>query len=139
MNDQETLTTLVRIAGAGQILMMGILMAIVPRTLGWGPVLSSMPRLHRQIHTVYSKYATGTSFVIGIFSLAYAGEIVSAEGLGFGVGLFAALYWGVRLSLQWIYDMRSVLTTPRMKFGFHLLTFLFASLTGLYLWIALRP
>ena len=89
----ETLIILLRIAGAGQICMAVVFLLAVPSILNWKTTLDNMPRLHRQIHQVYSKYVVGTVATLGLFSLLFPEDIASGKGLGAGVALFTGCFW----------------------------------------------
>jgi hypothetical protein len=49
------------------------------------------------------------------------------------------VFWGVRLVLQWILDVKEHLSRWWLRLGYYTLTVLFASLTLLYGFAALRP
>lgn len=135
MTTLETLVILVRIAGIGQICMMVVFMLTVPGALRWADTLRAMPKLHRQIHTAYSKYAMFTGIGLGAFSAIFPEDIASGAGLGQAVALFTGLFWAGRLLLQKLYDTRPYLTTPLLRAGYHTLTVIFTLLTTLYLWV----
>ena len=135
MISTETFITLVRIAGIGQICMMIVFMLTVPGALRWADTLRTMPRLHRQIHTAYSKYVQFTGIGLGIFSAVFPEDIASGAGLGQAVALFTGMFWAGRLLLQKLYDTRPYLTTPLLLAGYHTLTVIFTLLTALYLWV----
>jgi hypothetical protein len=48
-----------------------------------------------------------------------------------------AVLWGVRLALQWIFDVKGHLSTWWLRLGYYALTTLFASFTLLYGFVAL--
>ena len=49
-----------------------------------------------------------------------------------------AVFWGVRVCLQPVFDVKVHLTTWWLKAGYHLLTLLFLSFAALYAYAALR-
>ena len=49
-----------------------------------------------------------------------------------------ALFWGVRVCLQWVMDAEPFLTKWWLRAGYHLLTLLFLTFTIFYGWLALK-
>jgi hypothetical protein len=49
------------------------------------------------------------------------------------------VFWGIRLALQWIFDVKEHLSNWWLKVGYYTLTILFAGFTLLYGFAALRP
>ncbi len=138
MISTKTLTTLIHIAGVGQICMMMVFLVAVPKILGWEETLKNMPRLHRQIHQAYSKYVIATGASLGLFSILFSNEISSGAGLGQAIALFTAGFWAIRLLLQKFYDIQPYLQTRWHVVGYHTLTVVFALLATLYLWAGLH-
>lgn len=60
-------------------------------------------------------------------------------GLARGVCGYIAVFWGVRLALQWIFDVKEHLSAWWLRLGYYVLTILFASFTLLYGFAALQP
>jgi hypothetical protein len=58
--------------------------------------------------------------------------------LGRCVCAYLAIFWGVRLSLQTILDVKEYLTRWWLRAGYHMLTMLFASFTLIFAFAALR-
>ena len=54
-------------------------------------------------------------------------------------GGYVAIFWGIRLGLQPVFDVKEHLTARWLKAGYHSLTLLFASFTVLFGYAALRP
>ena len=52
---------------------------------------------------------------------------------------YLTLFWGIRLSLQLVFDVKEHLTTWWLRAGYFLLTVLFLSFTLVYAYAALRP
>jgi hypothetical protein len=51
---------------------------------------------------------------------------------------YVAVFWGIRLALQAVLDVKEYLTVWWLKAGYHLLTFLFLSFFLLYGWAAIH-
>jgi hypothetical protein len=134
----EWLPDLIRLAGAGQLCVLAA-SALVPFRLKWKDDLASLPRLHRQMYWVYGGYVVLSIVAFGVISLANADEIAAGSPLARWFCGYVAVFWGVRLTLQPLFDVRPHLTTWWLKAGYHLLTLLFAGFTAVYGLAAVRP
>jgi hypothetical protein len=135
---QELMPTLIFLAGVGQL---GVLIAsaLVPFQLKWKTELTVLSRLHRQMYWVYGGYVVLAIAAFGLISLFNAKELANGSGLARGVCGYIAVFWGVRLALQWVFDVKEHLSTWWLRLGYYALTILFASFTLLYGFAALRP
>jgi hypothetical protein len=132
-----TLTRLIVVAGVGQL---GVLIAsaLVPFQLRWREELRPLSRLHRQMYWVYGGYVVLSIIAFALLSIVNAGELASGGGLARGFCAYVAVFWGVRLALQAVFDVNAHLTAWWLKAGYAALTMLFAALTGIYAWAALH-
>ena len=135
---QELLAFLIMLSGFGQL---GVLIAsaLVPFQLDWKQTLAGLPRLHRQMYWVYGGYVVLAIVAFAGISMLNAEEIAGGSGLARGFSLYVAVFWGVRVCLQLVFDVKEHLTVWWLKAGYHLLTVLFLGFTALYGWLALRP
>jgi len=135
---RELMPRLIFLAGVGQL---GVLIAsaLVPFQLKWKTELLVLSRLHRQMYWVYGGYVVLAIAAFGLISLFNATELAGGTGLARGVCGYIATFWGVRLVLQWIFDVKEHLSTWWLRLGYYALTVLFASFTLLYGFTALRP
>lgn len=126
-----TLADLFRVAGVGQL---GILIASVqvPAKLNWKHDLAVLNRLHRQMYWTYGAYVVLGIVFLGLVSLLCADELASGSRLAVVVCAYGFVFWGARVALQWVYDIKSFLTARWMRAGYHVLTVAFVSLTVLY-------
>ena len=124
----------IRLAGVGQL---GILVAssLVPLRLSWKDDLRPLSKLHRQMYWVYGGYVVLAILAFGILSLVCAEEIASRSWLARGLAAYIALFWGIRLVLQAVFDVREHLTTWWLKAGYRLLSVLFLAFTLLFGWV----
>ncbi|MCA9323314.1 MAG: hypothetical protein KDB53_21430 [Planctomycetes bacterium] len=124
----------IRLAGVGQL---GILVAssLVPLRLNWKDDLRPLSKLHRQMYWVYGGYVVLAILAFGILSLVCAEEIASRSWLARGLAAYIALFWGIRLVLQAVFDVREHLTTWWLKAGYRLLSALFLAFTLLFGWV----
>ena len=111
----------------------------VPSALRWREELRPLPRLHRQMHWVYSGYVVLSIVAFAAISLVNARELAAGGALARGVCAYIAVFWGVRVVLQGVFDVTEHLTAWWLKAGYALLTVLFATFTLLYAWAALNP
>ena len=134
---EETLTTFIKLAG---IVQLGVLAAsaLVPFRLNWKEELSALSLLHRQMYWVYGGYVVLSIVAFGFISLFNAPEIAHGGGLARGFCVYIMLFWGIRLLLQGVFDVKKHLTTWWLKLGYHSLTALFLSFTLIYGYAALR-
>jgi uncharacterized membrane protein YhaH (DUF805 family) len=134
---RELMARLIFLAGVGQL---GVLIAsaLVPFQLKWKTELAILSRLHRQMYWVYGGYVVLAIAAFGLISIFNAEELAKGSGLARGVCGYIAVFWGVRLALQWIFDVKDHLAAWWLRFGYYLLTILFAGFTLLYTFAALH-
>jgi len=126
-----TLTRLIFAAGAGQLCVL-VASALVPLRLNWREELQCLPRLHRQMYWVYGGYVVMSIVAFGILSLLHSRELASGSGLGRAFCAYVAVFWGIRLGLQAVFDVKEHLTAWWLKAGYFVLTLLFAGFTAVY-------
>jgi len=131
----DTLAQLLFAAGVAQL---GVLVAsaIVPFRLNWRDELSSLSRLHRQMYWVYGGYVVMSIVAFALLSMLNARELAERSGLARGICGYVAVFWGVRVALQGVFDVKEHLSAWWLKAGYFMLTVLFAALTVLYAWAA---
>jgi hypothetical protein len=134
----DVLPTLIFLAGIGQASVL-IASSLVPIRLKWKEELKVLPRLHWQMYWVYGGYVVLAIVAFSLLSLFHAAELAAGGGLARGVCGYVAVFWGVRLGLQAVFDVKQHLTTWWLKLGYHTLTVLFATFTAIYAYAALRP
>jgi hypothetical protein len=125
-------------AGAAHL---GILIAssLVPFRLKWRDELTVLTLLHRQMYWVYGGYVVLSIVAFALISMFNAQELASGSGLARGLCFYVAVFWGVRVGLQMVFDVKVHLTSWWLTAGYHLLTVLFLGFTLLYGYAALRP
>jgi hypothetical protein len=134
----EWLPSLIFLAGGAHL---GILIAsaLVPFRLSWREELAVLKRLHRQMYWTYGGYVVLSIVAFAVISMFNAEELAAGSGLARAFCLYVAVFWGVRVGLQLVFDVKEHLTRWWLKAGYHLLTVLFLCFTLLYGWTALRP
>jgi len=129
------LEQLIRVAGIGQL---GILVAsaLVPFQLNWKNIFSTLPKLHRQMYWTYGGYVVLAILFNGIVCLVAPAELADGSRLARLVCGYIAVFWGVRLILQAVFDVKSFLAIWWLRGGYYLLTVLFAAFTSLFAYAA---
>ncbi|HLQ76417.1 MAG TPA: hypothetical protein VK210_03630 [Terriglobia bacterium] len=135
---KEMMPTLIFLCGVGQL---GVLIAssITPFQLRWKTELAVLGKLHRQMYWVYAGYVVLAIIAFALLSLFNADELAGGSALARGVCAYIAVFWGIRLALQGVFNVREHLSKWWLKLGYLLLTVLFAGLTVVYGLAALRP
>jgi hypothetical protein len=134
----ETLTNLIFTAGILHFCIL-IASALVPFRLDWREDLRSLSRLHRQMYWTYGGYIVLSIIAFGCISLTSAPELARRSPLARGFCLYVFVFWGVRVALQAIFDVKEHLTAWWQRLGYGVLTIIFACLTLIYGWAALGP
>jgi len=132
-----TLIDMIRLAGVGQLSVL-VASSLVPFKLNFKRDLAVLPTLHRQLYWTYGGYVVMGIIALGVMSLVCAEELAAGSRLGRAVCIYGVLFWGVRLSLQAVFDVKPHLTAWWLKAGYHTLTVLFAFFTLVYGAAALR-
>jgi hypothetical protein len=134
---QDSLPFFIRLAGLAQL---GVLVAsaLVPSRLNWRSELANLSRLNRQMHWVYGGYIVLSILAFALISLFHAEELAARSGLARGLCIYIAVFWGIRVALQFVFDVQAHLTAWWLKLGYHTLTVLFVAFTFLYGMTALR-
>lgn len=131
------LARLIFVAGVGQL---GVLCAaaLVPFRLNWRQELQCLSPLNRQMHWVYGGYIVLSIAAFAALSIMHSRELANGSGLARGFCAYVAVFWGVRAGLQSVFDVKAHLSTWWLKAGYFALTVLFAALTVVYAWAAVR-
>ena len=132
-----TLARLIFLAGIGQV---GVLVAsaLVPFQLNWRDELRGLSRLHRQMYWVYGGYVVLSIVAFAALSICYSRELASGSALARGFCAYVAVFWGIRVVLQAVFDVKEHLTALWIRLGYFVLTVMFAGFTIIYAWAALQ-
>lgn len=120
-----------RITGAGQLCIL-CASALVPSRLHFKEDLASLPTLHRQLYWTYGGYVVMGIIVLGAMGLMCADELAAGSRLAKFVCGYGFAFWGVRLALQAVFDVKPHLTAWWLKVGYHTLTVMFITFTATY-------
>jgi hypothetical protein len=75
---------------------------------------------------------------LALISLLNSEELASGSGLARGFCGYVAVFWGIRVVLQAVLDVKEHLTAWWLTAGYHALTVLFVYFTAVYAWAALK-
>ena len=135
---EETLAYLIFLAGFGQLSVL-VASALVPIQMNWKQEFANLPRLHRQMYWVYGGYVVMAIISFGLICLLNSREMASGSLLARSLCSYMTVFWGVRLSLQTVLDVKSHLTKWWLVAGYHTLSVLFLCFTLIFAWAALHP
>jgi hypothetical protein len=133
----QTVADLILAGGLGQTFVL-VATAIVPFQMDWRTELGKLSRLHRQMYMVYGAYIVLSIVAFALISLFHSQELASGSGLARAFCGYVAVFWGVRLCLQAVFDAKEHLTAWWLKAGYHVLSLLFLSFTLIYGYAALH-
>ena len=132
----EYLSQIIFTAGCLQLCVL-IASALVPLRLDWKTSLNVLPRLHRQLYVIYGCYVAMGIIANGLVAIVCADELATGSKLARFVCGTIAVFWGVRLSLQAILDVKEHLTAWWLAAGYHTLTALFLGFALTFAYAAL--
>jgi hypothetical protein len=103
---ETILIYLIKISGAGQLaLALGSL--AIPKVLAWKEKLEVLEPLVRQMFWTYAGYIFGINISFGIISLIASDELLNHSKLASFLSTLIAIYWIVRVFIQFFYFDRS--------------------------------
>jgi hypothetical protein len=91
------------------------------------------------MYWVYGGYVVLSIVAFGLICLCNANELADGSRLARAFCGYVAVFWGVRLVLQAVLDVRGHLTCWWLRWGYRGLTVLFFAFTAIFAWSALRP
>ncbi|MDA0660937.1 MAG: hypothetical protein O2931_10460 [Planctomycetota bacterium] len=128
---REILASLIFLAGICQLSVL-IASALVPIRLNWREEFRSLSNLHRQLYWVYGGYVVLSIVALALISLLNSVELASGSRLARSVCTYAAAFWGIRLALQGVFDVKQHLTTWWLRAGYYGLSVIFTLLTCIF-------
>jgi hypothetical protein len=91
------------------------------------------------MYWVYGGYVVLSIIAFGLLTVFHAPELAKGSGLARGFCGYVAVFWGIRVGLQPIFDVKEHLTAWWLVLGYHALTVMFLFFTAVFGWAALRP
>jgi len=111
----------------------------VPYRLGWKADLASLRPFNRKLLWVYGGVTVYTIVAFGVLTLFLHDEMMRGDRAAIALALFIAIYWSIRIVVDFTYFSQS--DWPKGKqfvVGHFLLTALFIFLSASYFAVALR-
>src|SRR5688572_8742900 len=105
----EYLPQIIFSAGCLQLCVL-IASSLVPFRLDFKTALNVLPPLHRQLYWIYGGYVLMGIIANGLIAIVCADELAAGTKLARFVCGYIAVFWGVRLSLQAVLDVKEHLT-----------------------------
>jgi hypothetical protein len=91
---------------------------LIPRLLGWRDETARLKPLTRQVFWTYASYILGFHVAFGLLSLLAPAALLEGTLLARVVCGFIAVYWLVRLTLQFVaYDRSVAAGRPLFRFA----------------------
>jgi hypothetical protein len=123
---------LLQFAAALQLLIL-IASALTPRVLDWRTSLAALHPFLRKLFWVYGAFIVMVIIGFSALTFLHADAMATREPVARSLCVFIAIFWGARLFVQFvIFDPRSFLTNWFYRFGYYVLTVLFAFLVFVY-------
>ena len=122
--------------GLGQIAL-ALASLSLPRILRWPDQLRQLQPLTRRIFWVYAAYILGTNLCLGTLSALAPHLLLERTALARCVGGYAAVYWGARLCIQFVWFRGAAPSGPGYALADGAVTLGFALCTAVYGTIAL--
>lgn len=135
--EPSTIATLVTVCGWLQLtLCVGVLS--LPKILGWRQDVAKLRPLNREIFLVYAVYTWFAILSFGLVS-GFAGHWILADSpLATAVTIMMALFWGVRLLIQFtVFDRSDIPKGAFYRVAEVALVGVFLLLTTTYAWAAI--
>jgi hypothetical protein len=114
--------------------------ALVPQVLNWRSELQKLHPMSRHIIWVHGLFIILTIVAFGLVGTTQAPVLASSSGLARSVCGFIALFWLVRLVIQFtLFDPGRLLSKWWLRLGYHGLTVVFIYFACTFGWAAIRP
>lgn len=114
------------------LVMLALAHLIFPRYFNWKTDLTPLSPINRQMMHVHTFFVAFTVLLMGIFCLTSTNAIIHTD-LGKRIALGFALFWGVRLTFQFIVYSPSLWRGRRFETFMHVLfASYWAYLTGIF-------
>jgi hypothetical protein len=125
-------------AGIAQLCIL-LAAALVPVQLNWRDTFVVLPKLVRQMYWVYGGYVVLGIVSLGLLCIVCHDELASGSLLARAVCAYGLAFWGIRLGLQGVLDVKPHLTKWWLTAGYHLLTAFFVLFVVVYAWGVFAP
>jgi len=114
--------------------------AMVPGKLNWKEELAKLSPFLRRMFWVCGAFIVLCITSLGVISAVNYSELVSGGRLARSFCAFTAVFWGLRLFVQFfVFDASEYLTSWFYKAGYHGLSLVFIYQVGVYGYFAFAP
>lgn len=138
MSQFVSLSTLITIAGWAQLTLC-IAILPLPKILGWRQDIAQLRPITREIFWVYAAYIWTMICSFGLVSALATSWILDDAPLAAAVTVVIALFWSVRLVIQFAaFDRRDIPTGAFYRVAEISLVSLFTFLAATYSWAAIE-
>jgi hypothetical protein len=120
---------------------LGLLAAglLMPRVVGLGEHIRTLPQFIRQLFWVYYTFIGLCLISFGLGTFFLAEELASGTPLARAACGFLAIFWTVRFIVgSFVFDLRPYLTSTWRRIGLHAANLVFTALPFVYGWAALN-
>jgi len=120
---------------------LGLLAAglLMPRIVGLGEHIRTLPKFIRQLFWVYYTFIGLCLISFGLGTFFLAEELASGTPLARAACGFLAIFWTVRfIAGRFVFDLRPYLTSTWRRIGLHAANLVFTALPFVYGWAAFR-
>ncbi|MCU0751951.1 MAG: hypothetical protein MUF86_12410 [Akkermansiaceae bacterium] len=122
----------------GLLMALALMHAVFPRYFRWKEETAGLSLLTRQILHVHTFFIALTVFLMGLLCLTGAEDLIHTP-LGRRISLGLAVFWGIRLGIQFFgYSSKLWRGKTFETFAHVAFTLFWAWLTGLFLLVALK-
>lgn len=137
METTQIITDLLIVAGVGQIAV-ALCSFSIPHVLKWRQETALLRPLTREVFWTYAAYISTINLAMGFLSALRPEWLLDGSGLGQAIASFIAVYWGVRVIVQFTYYDTSEIPLNRFVAGAKvLMVCAFIALTVFYSIVAL--
>ena len=114
--------------------------AMVPGKLNWKEELAKLSPFLRRMFWVYGAFIVLCITSLGVISAVNYSELAAGGILARSFCTFTAVFWGLRLFVQFfVFDASEYLTSWVYKAGYHGLSHVFIYQVGVYGYFAFAP
>ena len=114
--------------------------AMVPGKLNWKEELARLSPFLRRMFWVYGAFIVLCITSLGVISAVNYSELAAGGILARSFCAFTAVFWGLRLFVQFfVFDASEYLTSWVYKAGYHGLSLVFIYQVGVYGYFAFAP
>jgi hypothetical protein len=113
--------------------------AAMPKAVDLRQHLRALPPFIQRLYWVYYGFIGLVLVSFGLLTWFYAAPMADGAPIARALSLLMAVFWLARLLVAaFVFDLRPYLVSPLHHIGFHALNLVFAYLTTVYVWAAVK-